>query len=437
MKKRMESPRGITLIALVITIIILLILAGVSIGALISENGILSKGEEAKEKNKKAEYEEEIYYEITEERMERTKKAKEESFIVSIKSRIDGKDWVAKTFIYDKDGKEQTGENIHLNNQLKVETKDGYEIYVDVDNEKNIAKIREGSFQKIGKNCTITYEANGGEGIMPATIIERNTTINLPQNAFTRSEYNFVGWKDENGVDYRDEDSINVDKNITLYAQWQIRTYTITYDPNGATSGTVESHINCKKGDNITLRENNYIREGFTFRGWSKMKSTNNENDIIPVGTTIEVEGEVTYYAIWESPEVFAKTLQYKEYEFIIYGTDENGKYLARPKETCGTYESLGGQEVEEHVSTIFGTEGKVTATLFRLTTDEAKIIKSYGITRGYIWMIYNQRASPITGDTTGVCSSNRPTTAYIIPKLIIEPSAITIPSNSSYLVIE
>lgn len=148
MKKRMESPRGITLIALVITIIILLILAGVSIGALISENGILSKGEEAKEKNKKAEYEEEIYYEITEERMERTKKAKEESFIVSIKSRIDGKDWVAKTFIYDKDGKEQTGENIHLNNQLKVETKDGYEIYVDVDNEKNIAKIREGSFQK-------------------------------------------------------------------------------------------------------------------------------------------------------------------------------------------------------------------------------------------------------------------------------------------------
>lgn len=39
----MKRTRGITLIALVITIIILLILAGITISALTGENGILRK----------------------------------------------------------------------------------------------------------------------------------------------------------------------------------------------------------------------------------------------------------------------------------------------------------------------------------------------------------------------------------------------------------
>ncbi len=49
---------GITLIALVITIIVLLILAGISIASLTGENGILSKTNIAKEETKKKDYEE-------------------------------------------------------------------------------------------------------------------------------------------------------------------------------------------------------------------------------------------------------------------------------------------------------------------------------------------------------------------------------------------
>lgn len=43
MKTNLKSARGITLIALVITIIVLLILAGISIAMLSGENGILKK----------------------------------------------------------------------------------------------------------------------------------------------------------------------------------------------------------------------------------------------------------------------------------------------------------------------------------------------------------------------------------------------------------
>ena len=59
MNKTKKNTRGITLIALVITIIVLLILAGVTIAVLSGENGILKRAAEAKEKTKLAQKEEE------------------------------------------------------------------------------------------------------------------------------------------------------------------------------------------------------------------------------------------------------------------------------------------------------------------------------------------------------------------------------------------
>lgn len=56
----MKENRGITLIALVITIIVLLILAGISIATLTGENGAIQKARRAKEETKKAEYKEEL-----------------------------------------------------------------------------------------------------------------------------------------------------------------------------------------------------------------------------------------------------------------------------------------------------------------------------------------------------------------------------------------
>ena len=53
-----KGNKGITLIALVITIIVLLILAGVTIAALSGDNGILTRAKEAKEKTKQAQEDE-------------------------------------------------------------------------------------------------------------------------------------------------------------------------------------------------------------------------------------------------------------------------------------------------------------------------------------------------------------------------------------------
>ena len=66
MNSKIECKRnkGITLIALVVTIIVLLILAGVSINMLTGQNGILNRASEAKEKTGNAQTEELVKFAV-------------------------------------------------------------------------------------------------------------------------------------------------------------------------------------------------------------------------------------------------------------------------------------------------------------------------------------------------------------------------------------
>lgn len=56
----LRNQKGITLVALVITIIVLLILAGVTISMVLGQNGILNQANQAKAENQKATVEEQI-----------------------------------------------------------------------------------------------------------------------------------------------------------------------------------------------------------------------------------------------------------------------------------------------------------------------------------------------------------------------------------------
>ena len=59
--KNFRENQGITLIALVITVIVLLILAGVTIATLTGDNGILTRAQEAKGSTEEAQEKEKLY----------------------------------------------------------------------------------------------------------------------------------------------------------------------------------------------------------------------------------------------------------------------------------------------------------------------------------------------------------------------------------------
>ena len=66
MEKKHKSIRGITLVALVVTIIVLLILAGLTINIVLVDDGIFKKAEQALEVQRKTEVEEKLSTILTE-----------------------------------------------------------------------------------------------------------------------------------------------------------------------------------------------------------------------------------------------------------------------------------------------------------------------------------------------------------------------------------
>ena len=77
--KKIANNRGITLIALIVTIIVLLILAGISISMLTGQNGILKRAAEAKGKSIDAQKEDEENQERKNKEERQKQKEKEQS----------------------------------------------------------------------------------------------------------------------------------------------------------------------------------------------------------------------------------------------------------------------------------------------------------------------------------------------------------------------
>ena len=80
---------------------------------------------------------------------------------------------------------------------------------------------------------TITFEPNGGQGIMPTQAVCSGNDVLLQSNKFIREGYYFAGWAlSENGSAlFTDGDVINLTSDTTLYAVWSL-----TCVPNYSTS---------------------------------------------------------------------------------------------------------------------------------------------------------------------------------------------------------
>ena len=71
----------------------------------------------------------------------------------------------------------------------------------------------------------VTFDANGGEGEMPAQTFEADVSQALAANTFTRDGYVFTGWNtaaNGSGTVYTDGQVITLTHDIKLYAQWQV-----------------------------------------------------------------------------------------------------------------------------------------------------------------------------------------------------------------------
>ena len=86
---------------------------------------------------------------------------------------------------------------------------------------------------------TVNFDANNGEGSMDSQMFTYDQAYTLEANSFTREGHTFLGWSTTKGgaVEYVDAaEVINVagsNNSVTLYAVWQINTYTVTFIIDG------------------------------------------------------------------------------------------------------------------------------------------------------------------------------------------------------------
>ncbi|NLZ69706.1 MAG: InlB B-repeat-containing protein, partial [Spirochaetales bacterium] len=152
----------------------------------------------------------------------------------------------------------------------------------------------------------VTLNYNGGwEGSSEETNTKQiyDSTIFIPTNLPTKFGYTLAGWNTNingYGHHYNKGDTFKEAKNITLYAQWKLSTYTITYNGNCSTSGSVPEEQIKTHGTPIELNNNrgNLERTGYTFTGWNTRYNGSGSN--FDVGSTYYTDQDLTLFAQWK-----------------------------------------------------------------------------------------------------------------------------------------
>ena len=149
-------------------------------------------------------------------------------------------------------------------------------------------------FQIQSSDYTVTFDANGGYGA-PATV--SGSWVYVPLSAPSRDGYIFLGYSENRyatRAEYTVGQVVELDRNMTLYAVWEKQEsgYSLTFDANGGTNAPKTIY-----GNRITIPATVPSRPGYVFLGWSQ--SSYSSLAYYKVGDTIDMDGDVTLYAVW------------------------------------------------------------------------------------------------------------------------------------------
>ena len=183
---------------------------------------------------------------------------------------------------------------------------------------------------------TITYNLNGGtnagENPKTYTVVSDKITLLEP----SKTGYRFDGWYGDNTYTIPvKEIAAGSVGDVTLYAKWTIKAYTVSWNANGGTldggnasvSAEYGSLVSAVKPDNDPTKAATAEKE-YTFAGWYTDPYNGTE-----LATDAKVTGDVTYYAHWtEADRLYTiewwneEGTQKIESKQLAYGTPFTGQ---------------------------------------------------------------------------------------------------------------
>ena len=155
--------------------------------------------------------------------------------------------------------------------------KGSWDTYPDTVNELTDNKTYTYTFEPI--KYTVKYDSNGGEGTMDDQSRIYDDKIALTENAFTFEGKTFNGWNtaaDGSGTPYANEEVNNISSKdgdiVTLYAQWTIDTFTITWKDYDGTVLETDSDVAygaMPEYNGETPKRDDSANIKYSFSGWT------------------------------------------------------------------------------------------------------------------------------------------------------------------------
>ena len=150
-------------------------------------------------------------------------------------------------------------------------------------------------------NYKIVYNGNGNTGgsTSNSESFPAGSDGTIAENGFVKELSRFKSWNtkaDGSGIRYYPGDHIVSDESVTLYAQWELYQYKITYDGNGNDSGYTDTTIT-EIGTEAEVAANEFRKTSYKFNGWNTERNGSGES--YAVGDLISDNTNRTLYAQW------------------------------------------------------------------------------------------------------------------------------------------
>jgi uncharacterized repeat protein (TIGR02543 family) len=172
---------------------------------------------------------------------------------------------------------------------------------------------------------SLSYNANGGSGAPTAVAnLTAAQSVTLSGTAPTLSGSYFTGWNtaaNGSGQSYAVSTAFVMPAaNATLYAQWSLNIYSVSYNGNG---GNGAPNAQQTSGGNVTVPNSTPTRPGYTFNTWSPNPGGGGSTQA--PNSTFAPSGNLVLYAQWTANTI---TIHYSM----------NGGTGTTPADSTGTY---------------------------------------------------------------------------------------------------
>lgn len=191
---------------------------------------------------------------------------------------------------------------------------------------------------------TVTFNTQGGSTVASQSVAY-NDVIDTTSLDTSKTGHTFVGWfTDALDPTTQYDFTTPITQNMTLYAQWSVNLYDVTYYIDGEIAAEISNNPAAIEYNTSIAAAPAPTKTGYTLDGWYKSATNRTTNNKWKFGTSSsanKVLDDTNLYAYWE-PNSYTVTFNANGGQSVSAQTVKYGQKVTEPTTTYTGYHLLG-----------------------------------------------------------------------------------------------